>query len=171
MLVYGRQRALCSMTKESLVTEVGWIRECVTFSNSCCLVAKSCPTLCHTSLFCLWDFPGKNTGMSCHFLLQGIFPTQGSNPSLLHWQEDSLPPSHQGSSQYWIFISLFFSRNDSPSSQAIYQQNANISLSFLRQESDRKADLYKGGFNFFSVYTLYRKPREGLECFLWLRII
>ena len=39
-------------------------------------------------------FPGKNTGMGCHFLLQGIFPTQESNPCLLcllHWQVDSLP--------------------------------------------------------------------------------
>ena len=30
-----------------------------------------------------WNFPGTNTGVGCHFLLQGIFPTQGSNPSLL----------------------------------------------------------------------------------------
>ena len=30
-----------------------------------------------------WDLPGKNTGVGCHFLLQGIFPTQGSNASLL----------------------------------------------------------------------------------------
>ena len=30
-------------------------------------------------LLCLWDSPGKNTGVGCHFLLQGIFPTQGSN--------------------------------------------------------------------------------------------
>ena len=30
-----------------------------------------------------WDFPGKNTGVGCHFLLQGIFPTQGLNLSLL----------------------------------------------------------------------------------------
>ena len=29
-----------------------------------------------------WDFPSKNTGVGCHFLLQGIFPTQGSNPCL-----------------------------------------------------------------------------------------
>ena len=35
-------------------------------------------------LLCPWDFPGKNTGVSCHFLLQGIIPTQGSNLSLLH---------------------------------------------------------------------------------------
>ena len=41
---------------------------------------------------CPWDFPGKNTGVDCHFLLQGIFSTQGSNPSLClpHWQVDSL---------------------------------------------------------------------------------
>ena len=32
--------------------------------------------------------------MHFHFLLQGIFPTQGSNPCLLHWQADSLPLSH-----------------------------------------------------------------------------
>ena len=42
-------------------------------------------------------FPSKNTGMGCHFLPQGIFLTQGSNLSLLHWQIDSLPLSHQGS--------------------------------------------------------------------------
>ena len=39
-----------------------------------------------------WDFSGKNTGVGCHFLLQGIFLTQGSNPhvlSLLHWQAAS----------------------------------------------------------------------------------
>ena len=43
---------------------------------------------------CPWDSPGKNTGVGCHALLQGIFLTQGSNPNLLgllHWQVDSLP--------------------------------------------------------------------------------
>ena len=34
-----------------------------------------------------WDFPGKNTGVCCCFLLQGIFPTQGSNPDLLHCRQ------------------------------------------------------------------------------------
>ena len=37
-----------------------------------------------TRLFCPWDSPGKNTGMGCNFLLQGIFPTKVSNPGLLH---------------------------------------------------------------------------------------
>ena len=36
---------------------------------------------------CLWDFPGKDTGVSCHFLLQRIFPNQGSNPHLLHCRQ------------------------------------------------------------------------------------
>ena len=44
-----------------------------------------------------WDLPGKNTGVGCHFLLQGIFPTQGFILCLLHGQVDSLLLSHQGS--------------------------------------------------------------------------
>ena len=47
-------------------------------------------------LLCPWDFPGKNTGVGNHFLLQGIFLTQEPNPHLLHWQVGSLPLSHQG---------------------------------------------------------------------------
>ena len=46
-----------------------------------------------------WDFPGKNTGVGCHFFLQGIFLTQGSNPRLLcllHWQVNSLPLTPPG---------------------------------------------------------------------------
>ena len=47
-----------------------------------------------TRLLCPWDFPGKNLGVGCHFLFQGIFSTQGSNLRLLrflHWQAYSLP--------------------------------------------------------------------------------
>ena len=40
-------------------------------------------------LLCPWDFPGKNTGVGHHFLLHGIFPTQGSNLHLLLWQAGS----------------------------------------------------------------------------------
>ena len=54
-----------------------------------CLVIQSCPTLCDSMdciarLLCPWDSAGNNTGVGCHFLLQEIFPTQGSNLSLLH---------------------------------------------------------------------------------------
>ena len=49
--------------------------------------------------FCPWDFPGKNTGVTCHTLLQGIFLTQGPNPHLLgilQWQVGSLPLAPPG---------------------------------------------------------------------------
>ena len=64
-------------------------------------------------LLCLGDSPGKNTGVGCHFLLQGIFPTQGSNPSflcLLHWQADSLPlaPPRKAAWSQVIFSGLIF---------------------------------------------------------------
>ena len=44
-----------------------------------------------------YDFPDKNTRVGCHFLLQGIFLTQGSNPGLLHCRHMLCPLSHQGS--------------------------------------------------------------------------
>ena len=69
-----------------------------------CVCAQSRPTLRPSGLkparlLCPWDAPGKTTGVGCHFLLQGIFPTHGSNPcllSFLNWQADSLPQSHLG---------------------------------------------------------------------------
>ena len=73
------------------------------------VVSQSCLTLLPshglqtTRLLCPWDFPGKNTGVSCHFFLQGIFSTQGLNLSLLHWQADSLPVSHQGNPKVIIY--------------------------------------------------------------------
>ena len=47
-------------------------------------------------LFCPWNTPVRNTGGGYHFLLQGIFLTQGQNTCLLHWQADSLPPAPPG---------------------------------------------------------------------------
>ena len=45
----------------------------------------------------LWNSPGKNTGMSCHSLLQGIFLTQRLNPGLLHCRQILYHLSYQGS--------------------------------------------------------------------------
>ena len=58
-----------------------------------------------TRLLCPWDFPGKTIGVGCHFLLWGIFPTQGSNPHFLLCQMDSLPVSHKGSPwEIYLFL-------------------------------------------------------------------
>ena len=81
------------------------------------IVAKSCLTLSRPQglqptpwmVSCPWASPGKNTGVGCHFLLQGIFPTQGSNLGLpaLHNQEARVCEPEQ--------IALFFQSPDSSS--------------------------------------------------------
>ena len=74
-------------------------------------VAPSCLTLRPRGLqparlLCPWDSPGQNTGVGCHFLLQGIFPTKGSNPGLLHFGQFLHCLSYQGSPEdlYSILI-------------------------------------------------------------------
>ena len=65
--------------------------------NSCKCVCVFTDSNLPTRLLCPWDSAGKNPGVGCHFLLQGIFLKQGSNAQLLHWQVNSLPLSHLGS--------------------------------------------------------------------------
>ena len=70
-----------------------------------CLITQLCPTLCNpivcslTGSSVLRDSPGKNTGVNCHALLQGIFPTQGSNLGLPHCRQFLYQLSHQGSTR------------------------------------------------------------------------
>ena len=71
------------------------------------IVLQSCPTLCDRMDCSLpgspvhGDSPGKNTEVGCHALLQGIFPTQGSNPGLPHCRQILYCLSHQGSPMSW----------------------------------------------------------------------
>ena len=77
--VWGRNKYLCSRHH---------VLSCSVVSNS-----FATPWTVALRLLCPWDSPGKKTGVGCHFLLQGIFLTQGSNPSLLcllYWQANSL---------------------------------------------------------------------------------
>ena len=64
------------------------------------LVTQSCPTLCH----CPWNSPGKNTGVGCHFLLQGIIRTHVSNPGLLNCKQILYCLSHWEAPQYSVNI-------------------------------------------------------------------
>ena len=79
----------------------------------CCavIVSQSCPSLCDP-MDCSppgssvhRDSPGKNTGVDCHALLQGIFPTQGLDPGLLHCRQILYQLSHKGSP--YICISTY----------------------------------------------------------------
>ena len=93
--------------------EILWWRDTESFWDIVVSSLSCVPTLLRphglqpTRLFCPWNFPGKDTGVSCHFILQGIFPTQGSNPHLLHGQANSLQPSHQGSPSEILAIFYF----------------------------------------------------------------
>ena len=100
-----------------------------------------------------WDSPGKNTGAGCHFLLQGISLTQGSNLHLwhlLHWQVDSLLINHLGSPSYrlkcilYIYMHLYIcicvcvsclAVSDSLQPYGLYvAHQATLSMGFSRQE-------------------------------------
>ena len=62
-----------------------------------------------TRLLCPWNSPGKNTGVGCHFLLQGIFLNQRSNQGLLHCRQILYQLSHQEVSP--CCISTLFLKN------------------------------------------------------------
>ena len=94
---------------------INLIKEYLYLSCLCCVLSRfSCvllfvtPWSVPTRLSCWRDSPGKNTGVSCHAILQGIFLTEGSNLHLLcllHWQAGSLPLVAFGKSL--IPISIF----------------------------------------------------------------
>ena len=70
---------------------------CLQVSNVVDHKVDACASPWTARLLCPWNFPGNNTGMGCHFLLQGLFLTQESNLCLLrllHWRADSLPLHH-----------------------------------------------------------------------------
>ena len=100
------------------------------------LVTESCLTLRPhglepTSLLCSWDFQARILGVGCHFLLQGIFLTQGSTPRflcLLSCRQILYPLSHQGSPAS--------SRLSKTGREAhIWMHTMHIFVSFFRGES------------------------------------
>ena len=74
-----------------------------------------------TRLLSPWDFPGKDTGVGCHFLLQGIFPTQRSNPGLLtagrfftDWATREVCGSRNGMSIRQSFLQPYIPQTGTP---------------------------------------------------------
>ena len=98
--------------------ETSWIN--ILHSETLCLGAQSCPTLCDPVDYSPpgssvhGDSPAKNTGLGCHALLQGIFPTQGLNPDLLQCRQILYWLSHQGSSRILEWVAYPFSKGSSP---------------------------------------------------------
>ena len=65
-----------------------------------------------TTLLCPWDSSGKNPGVGCHFLLQGIFPIQGSNLGLLNCRWILYHLSHWGGTSFTL-KALYFGESRS----------------------------------------------------------
>ena len=76
--------------------------------------AQSCPTVCDPpGLYSPWNSPGQNAGVGSLSLLQGIFPTQGSNPGLPHCRQILYQLSHQGSPRILEWVAYPFSSRSS----------------------------------------------------------
>ena len=132
-----------------------------TISGSLCSVALAMSDSLHphepqpTRLLCPWDFPSKTTGMGFHALLQGIFLSQGLNPSLLHLlhcRQILHHLSHQRSPEQ-----LLNSLNIIPGPK--HGQNKMYSLRNLSKDI-RKVP--------FSIHLLMLKIRQNFSCNLFL---
>ena len=100
-----------------------------------------------------WDFPGKSAGVDCHFLFQGIFPTQESNPGLPHCRRILYQLSHQGRMFKLLHNCTHFtcwqSNAQNPPSQA--------STVHEHELSDVQAEFRKG-----------RRTRDQIANILWI---
>ena len=79
-------------------------------------VTQPCLTLCNPmdyTVYSPWNSPGQNTGVGSLSLLQGIFPTQGSNPGLPHCRQILYQLSHQGSPRILEWVACPISRGSS----------------------------------------------------------
>ena len=96
----------------SLYVSATHVYVCITMVCVCSVMSDSLQPhgLQPNKLLCPWNFLGNNTGVGSHFLLQGLFLTQGLYMHLLyilHWQADSLPLSYLGSPCITILPYIF----------------------------------------------------------------
>ena len=122
------------------------IHSFILFCAALCLVALSCLTLCNP-MNCSppdspvhGDSPGKNTGVGCHALLQGIFPTQGSNPGVPHCRCIIYHLSHQKSPRILKWVAYSFYRGSLQPRK--WTEDSCIAGRFLTSWATREAPLY-----------------------------
>ena len=102
----------------------------------------------------LWNSPGKNTGVGCHSILQGIFATQGSNPGCLHCRQILYCLSHQASPLTLLVVCVWVTQScPTLATPWTVAHQAPLSMEFSRQE-------YWSGLPFPSAGPL---PNPGIE--------
>ena len=113
------QQTFCGLTYECDTVLVGWGKAvnkswppwwCCRWSESRSVMSDS---LQPHGLYSQWNSPDQDTGVGSHSLLQGIFPTQGSNPGLLHWRQILYQLSHKGSPRMLEWVAYSFSSRSS----------------------------------------------------------
>ena len=122
-------------------------------------------------LLCPWDSPGKNTGVGCHALLQGMFPTQGSNPHLPHCRLILYQLSHQGSPRILEWVAYLFS---SGSSQPRNWTTVSCTAGgFFTSSATREAQPQQPASRWLmsspSNVPAQRSPSQGLPQFPWVQ--
>ena len=108
-------RQLCYEQLDSFLHELNWreIDKIIAAGNIIISYVSELKSLSRVRLFatlglwpprllCPWDSPGRDAGMGCHALLQGIVPTQGSNPGVPHCRRFLYQLSCQGGSSHMI---------------------------------------------------------------------
>ena len=119
---------------------------------SCSVVSNSLwpHGLWPTRLLCPWNFPGKSTGVGCHFLLQGIFQTQGSNLGLLHCRQVLYHLSYQGSQVRTALSTSYILSHLSLTNVLLWWLSGEESICQCRRHEDSS-----------SIPGLGRSPGEG----------
>ena len=105
---------------------------------SCSVVSNSLwpHGLWPTRLHCPWSLPGKSTGVGCHFLLQGIFQTQGSNLGILHCRQMVYHLSHQGSQVRTALSTLYILSHLSLTNGLLWWLSGEESICQCRRHED-----------------------------------
>ena len=143
--------------------------------DSLCLVAQLCPTLCNPTDCSLpgssvhGDSPAKNTGVGCHTLLQGIFPTQGLNVCLLcllRWQAGSLPLAPPRKPLNALNHNYFYMLLFSNILHSSIVRNESCKLSYFphftpnEQKQDKKQELLIARLIFFPLHQTKFTPNR-----------
>ena len=144
--------AICyEYSMSNFISVDGWFI-CVILSS------QSWPTLCDP-MNCSspgssvhGDSPGKNTGMGCHDLLQGISPTQGSNPGLLHCRQTVYFLSHQRNPRILEWLAYRFSRGPFPNQEL--NRVSCIAGGFFTSWANKEALIYLWFFQILTPFLL-----------------
>ena len=107
-------------------------------------------------LLCPWNPPGKNTGVSSHFLLQRIFPTQASNPGFLHCRKILYCLGHQGSPSKQMILSKLVTNS------AFFMDFSLLEKSLSFESNNVKQTMFWIGLERYTMYLPHTDKQSSL---------